>query len=509
MRRRNILLLIILAIFGFSLWAIFPLDANRFGRQGVRLGLDLVGGVHLVYQVKFPDGASEQDKSAMIDRELTTITNRIDQYGVVDPIIQRLGTDRILVQLPGFTDIDAAKSLVEQTGFLEFRQVELNSGNPVTLADYLAKTSPDFFDTKEQGNRIFVDSKNNPVVFLTKSGTALTYTDANGKALDPANLSQYGSGLAWIPSRGDDGTPLTGGLLAEAKPDIQTGAKGAQAQVDIKWNAQGATVFDQVARRIYNSGQYGSPQRGLGIFLDNRLISDPQILNPSYGGSAVITGNFTVAEVQHMANLLQSGALPVPLVKPPLYQQKVSATLGADFIDKSIKAGIIGVALVMIFMMVYYRMSGVVSSLALLFYAAVVLAIFKLWPITLSLAGLGGFIVSAGMAVDANVLIFERMKEELRTGRTLGAAINAGFDRAWSAIRDSNLTTFIACAILYWLGSSIVASGPVTSFAITLFIGVAVSMFSAIWVSRSLLQVFLGTGLATKTSWFSADWGKK
>jgi preprotein translocase subunit SecD len=242
-------------------------------------------------------------------------------------IIQRLGTDRILVQLPGFTDIDAAKGLVEQTGFLEFRQVELNSGNTVTLADYLARSSPGFFDTKEQGNRIFVDSKSNPVVFITKSGTTLKYADADGKALDPANLSQYGSALAWIPSRGDDGTPLTGGLLAEAKPDLQTATKGAQAQVDIKWNAQGATVFDQVARRIYNSGQYGSPQRALGIFLDNRLISDPQILNPSYGGSAVITGNFTVAEVQRLASLLQSGALPVPLVKPPLFQQKVSPSL--------------------------------------------------------------------------------------------------------------------------------------------------------------------------------------
>jgi preprotein translocase subunit SecD len=201
--------------------------------------------------------------------------------------------------------------------------------------------------------------------------------------------------------------------------------------------------------------------------------------------------------------------LPMPLKQPPLYQEKISATLGADFIDMSLMAGLIGIILVMLFMIVYYRLPGVLASLALIFYGAVVLAIFKLIPVTLTLAGIGGFVLSIGMAVDANVLIFERMKEEFAAGRTLGAAIEAGFNRAWTAIRDSNVTTFIVCAILYWLGSSIIASAPVMGFALTLFIGVAVSMFSAIVVTRTLLRLFVGTKLAKRTSLFSAHREKK
>jgi len=163
----------------------------------------------------------------------------------------------------------------------------------------------------------------------------------------------------------------------------------------------------------------------------------------------------------------------------------------------------------MLFMMLYYRLSGVLASLALVFYGALVMALFKLIPVTLTLAGLGGFILSIGMAVDANVLIFERMKEEIIAGRTLGAAIEAGFDRAWTAIRDSNVTTFIVCGILYWLGGSIVASAPVKGFALTLGIGVAVSMFTAIIVTRTLLRLFVGTALAQRTQLFSPRLGRK
>jgi preprotein translocase subunit SecD len=172
-------------------------------------------------------------------------------------------------------------------------------------------------------------------------------------------------------------------------------------------------------------------------------------------------------------------------------------------------AGLIGIILVMLFMIVYYRLPGVLASLALIFYGSLVLALFKLIPVTLTLAGLGGFVLSIGMAVDANVLIFERMKEELRIGRTFGAAIEAGFNRAWTAIRDSNVTTFIVCGILYWLGSSIVASAPVMGFALTLFIGVAVSMFTAIVVTRTLLRLFVGTRLTRRSSLFTIYSGKK
>jgi preprotein translocase subunit SecD len=183
--------------------------------------------------------------------------------------------------------------------------------------------------------------------------------------------------------------------------------------------------------------------------------------------------------------------------------------LGSDFVQRSVVAGIIGIALVMLFMILYYRLSGLLAAFALIFYGAAVLAIFKLWPVTLTLAGLGGFIVSVGMAVDANILIFERMKEELRTGRTLGASIEAGFNRAWTAIRDSNITTLIVCLMLIWLGTSIVASAPVTGFAVALLIGVIISMFTAIVVTRTLLRLFVGTRLTRKTSLFNAYVGKK
>ncbi|MDP6825112.1 MAG: SecD/SecF family protein translocase subunit, partial [Dehalococcoidales bacterium] len=205
--------------------------------------------------------------------------------------------------------------------------------------------------------------------------------------------------------------------------------------------------------------------------------------------------------------MLNAGRIPLPL--NPIYDQTVSPILGASFIEMSITAGIIGIILVMLFMMAYYRLSGVLASLALIFYGALVLALFKLIPVTLTLAGLGGFILSIGMAVDANVLIFERMKEELRTGRTLGASIEAGFNRAWTAIRDSNVTTFIVCGILYWVGNSIVAGAPVKGFAVTLFLGVAVSMFTAIVVTRTLLRLFVGSQLARKTSLSSVSVRKK
>jgi len=482
----------------------------RLGRQGLRLGLDLVGGVHLVYRADFPEGATSEEKNNDMERALLTIQKRIDKYGVAEPIIQRLGEDRILVQLPGFTDIDEAKSLVEQTGFLEFREVELNNeGDPVYLGDYLADTTNQFFDRSETGSRIFVNDSNSPIAFLVQDGEGIKFIDIDGNPVDNETLQMYPYSLSWIPARGDDGTELTGNLLADAEPNIQQNVTTTEPQVRIEWNDEGSEIFDQIARRLYNSGDYGTPQRKLGIFLDSTLLSDPQIKEPEYNGTGVITGSYTIDEVKQLATLLKSGALPMPLEKPPLYQEKVSATLGANFVEMSWLAGLIGIALVMLFMIVYYKLSGFLACLALIFYGTLVLALFKMIPVTLNLAGLGGFILSIGMAVDANVLIFERMKEELRTGRTLGAAIEAGFNRAWSGIRDSNITTIIVCLILYWLGSSVVASAPVMGFALTLLIGVIVSMFSAIIVTRTLLRLFVGSSLAKRTMLFSSDWGKK
>ena len=518
-RRNTLILIIILTLFGFALWTILPIEGERFGRQGIRLGLDLVGGVHLVYQAQFPEGATGEEKTKDIDRAIATIQRRIDKYGVTEPIIQKQEGGRILVQLPGFTDIKAAKELVEKTGFLEFREVELNKeGSPVYLGDYLENERTEFLNNSVAGTRLFVNTEGNPVAFLSKDTAGnLRYTDEAGNSIGIEALKKIAAEtkpgvpalLSWIPARGDDGTQLTGSFLKSAIPGIITKPSGFEAEVDIEWNQEGGVIFDQIAKRLYNSGQYGSPQRALGIVLDNALISYPQILEPAYQGKGAITGNFTRDEVERLANLLQSGALPISLEKPPLYEEKVSATLGADFIDMSLRAGLIGTILIMLFMIIYYRLPGLMSSLALIFYGALVLALFKLLPVTLTLAGIAGFIVSIGMAVDANVLIFERMKEELRGGRTLGAAIETGFNRAWPAIRDSNVTTFIACGILYWLGSSVAASAQVMGFALTLFIGVAVSMFTAITVTRALLRPFVGTRLGQRTSLFTVYSGKE
>ena len=518
----RITLIIISIIFTIALLVVFPLNEGILGKKGIRLGLDLVGGSHLVYQAQFPEGATREDKARDVDRALETIRHRIDKYGVAEPIIQSQEGGRILVQLPGFTDIDEAKRLVEQTGFLEFREVELNEeGEPVYLTSYLDEGRTDFYNGEEEGSRIFVDNEGSPAVFLVKDEQGeLQYIDKEGNPISTGEARQAVAGiigelapfspalLSWVPARGDDGTQLTGSFLDEATAYATAGITGTETGVNIIWNEEGGIIFDQIALSIYNSGPYGSPQRALGIFLDNTLISSPQILQPAYGGTASITGQFTPDEVTHLAILLESGSLPMPLEKPPLYQQKVSATLGADFIDMSLMAGLIGIVLVMLFMGIYYRLPGGLASLALTFYVAFVLAIFKLVPVTLTLAGIGGFVLSIGMAVDANILIFERMKEELRLGRTLGAAVEAGFGRAWPAIRDSNITTLIICGILYILGSRIVESAPVMGFAITLAIGVGMSMFTAIVVTRTLLRIFAGTRWAQRTSLFSTYSGK-
>lgn len=513
MNRRNVLTLVIIAvIFTLAAGVVFPVDQGVLGNKGVHLGLDLVGGSHLVYQAQFPEGATGEEKARDMDRTLTIIQSRIDKYGVTEPIIQQQEGERILVQLPGFTDIEEAKELVEQTGFLEFRQVELNNGEPVLLRDYLEDSRDAFFDPKETSSRLFIGEDGGPVAFLVRDETgSLSYIDGKGDPVDTEELEQGPTDLlSWIPARGDDGTQLIGEFLTEAAAMVSDKPTGVEAQVSIEWNQEGGEIFDQIAGRLYPKPR-GSPQRAIGIFLDDVLLSAPQILEPEYEGRGVITGNFSISEADKLANLLSSGALPMPLQKPPLYQQTVSATLGADFIDMSVRAGLVGIILIMLFMTVYYRLPGFLASLALVFYGVLVLALFKLWPgggIVLTLAGIGGFVLSVGMAVDANILIFERMKEELIRGRALGAAIEAGFNRAWTAIRDSNITTFIVCGILYWLGRNIVESAPVTGFALTLFIGVAVSMFTAIVVTRTLLRLFVGTWLAQRRSLFSAYWSK-
>jgi len=436
-RRNTIVLVIILALFGFAVGA---LVTPMFGREEMRLGLDLKGGIHMVYQADLSQ-VNAADRGAAIDSTIAVIERRINALGVTEPIIQKQGEDRILDELPGVSEAEKAKSLVGQTSILEFREQV----------------------TDQSGNTTWVPAT------AVIDGQEKTLTSAYFKENTRVTTDELGRLL----------------LIFE-------------------WNDEGSKLSEEITGRLI-----GQP---LGIFMgDEPLLGEDgkpiaPIVRAKITSSGQIEG-LSFNEATELSKLLNAGRIPVPLT--PIYEESVSPTLGAHFVDLSIKAGVIGIILIMLFMIAYYRLPGLVSSIALVFYGALVMALFKLIPVTLTLAGIAGFIVSIGMAVDANVLIFERMKEELRAGQTLGAAIETGFNRAWPAIRDSNVTTFIACIILYWLGSSVAASAPVMGFALTLFIGVAVSMFTAITVTRALLRPLARSGLRQRTSLFTIYAGSK
>ena len=447
MRRNTIVFLIMVVVFVFAAAIVFPMDNGALFNRPIKLGLDLKGGVHIVYQADLSN-IPEADRAAAMDADVTAINSRVDVFGVTNPIVQKQGTDRILVQLPGIADVDKAKAVIGQTAILEFGEIA---------------------------------------------------TDENDSAIKWTN--EYGK---WKPAVGTvNGVQkeLTSAYFKQ-NTSVQVDNLG-RIYLAFEWDADGSQLSGQITQRLL--------QQQLGIFSgsESLLGDDGRPIAPIVQAQITDRGQIdglSRVEATQLSLLLNAGRIPVPLTA--IYEQTVSPVVGANFVDLSFKAAIIALILVMLFMIIYYRLPGVLAALALLFYALINLAIFKMWPITLTLAGLGGFIASLGMAVDANVLIFERMKEELRSGRTVGAAIEAGFKRAWSAILDCNVTTFIACIIMFWLGSSVVASGLVTGFAITLFIGVAISMFTAITVTRTLLRLFVGSSWAHRTSLFMALGGK-
>jgi preprotein translocase subunit SecD len=433
LKTSDILLLLFIAVLvGFGLWAIVPLEGDRFGRQGLTLGLDLKGGAYLVYEADL----SKKDASQTVDQVMTSVLNKIERranaFGVKEPIIQRQGENRILVQLPGEKNVDEAKKLIGQVALLEFKETTTDlSGQP---------------QTNDKGEYVWTIARGVGSDGQTKELTG-KYLKPNSKVVLKPNTNE--------------------------------------PEVAFEWNDEGAILFEQITKRNLN--------KPLGIFLDNQLISAPSV-RAVIKNSGIIEG-MDMKEAQNLAIQLNSGSLDVPLIV--IQEQTVDATLGADSIKKSIVAGAIGLILVALFMILYYRMAGVVATLALIIYGIILTAIFKLVPVTLTMAGIAAGVVSVGMAVDANILIFERMKEELRGGRTMGAAVDAGFNRAWLAIRDSNVTTFIACIVLFWFGDTFGAF-LVKGFALTLFIGVALSMFTAITVSRLFLSI---TARAVKNTW--------
>ena len=293
----------------------------------------------------------------------------------------------------------------------------------------------------------------------------------------------------------DKDIDLTGEDLARAFPARNPTTN--QPEVHLEFNGRGRGIFSDLTRRLV-----GDQLKRMPIFLDDRQLMAPVVSAHIPDGNTRITGRFTQDEVQTLAIQLESGRLPVPLT--PIREGTVDALLGADSLRKSLTAGLVGLGLVIVFMLVYYRMAGIVAAVALLVYAVIVMAIFKLVPVTLTLSGIAGLVLSIGMAVDANILIFERMKEEMRTGRTLTSSMEVGFRRAWNAIRDSNVSTIITCLILWWFGDR-TGTPIVTGLALTLLIGVVVSMFTAITISRNLLQILAFTPLGKRVNLFTPE----
>lgn len=400
--------LVITLIAGYIVWPTAPdIKLGNYTKElKIHKGLDLAGGTHLVYEA---DTASlpESDRGAAMNSLQRVIDGRINALGVSEPVIQtgKIGDkDTLIVELPGISDIEAAKRLIGQTAQLRF----------------LVNLQAD-----EQGMPI-----------VTEENTVISGQDLQ---------------------------------RADVVFDEQTGVPNVQ----LTFNSDGQKKFAEATRN-----NIGKP---IYIMLDNQIISAPTVQSEIASGPALITGSFDIPEAKELTTLLNGGALPVSI--KVIEQRNVGATLGDESIKNSLVAGLVGLLLVAIFMIVHYRFSGFIAVIALGIYTLITLALFKLIPVTLTLAGIAGFILSIGMAVDANILIFERMKEEMRDGKSRAAAIESGFKRAWSSIRDSNVSSLITAVILTWFGS-----GIIRGFAITLALGIIVSMFTAISVTRTLLR---------------------
>lgn len=407
---------LILALIGLSF---FLQSSQKAGsRFPFKFGLDLVGGTELIYKADISK-VSAGDVTTSMDALRDVIERRVNVFGVSEPIIQveEAGLisgnkdERLIVELPGVTDIDKAIALIGQTPLLEFKLQKVDFSK--LSKEQIASSSPD-------------------ELFAT--------------------------------------TALTGRLLSKAQ--LQFDPTSHMPVVALNFNDEGKDIFAKITRE--NTGKV------LGIFLDGKAISLPVIREEIGNGTAQITGGFTADEARVLVRNLNYGALPVPIEL--MSTESVGASLGSVALHAGVKAGIIGFILTVLFLILWYRLPGLVASLALILYVALSLTLFKFIPVTLTAAGLAGFILSIGMAVDANILIFERMKEELRAGKKLEDAMHEGFHRAWLSIRDSNISSIITAIVLFWLGTS-----AVKGFALTLGLGVVVSMFTAITVSRTFL----------------------
>jgi preprotein translocase subunit SecD len=431
-----------------------------------KLGLDLRGGAQLTLQAKVnPEQGINELTPRIMETAKFVVEQRINGLGVSEATILLSGNNQLVVQLPGVNNPAQAERVIGTTAQLDFRKQKKGTES-------------------ELGVRLQIQQAATIQREVLKNST-----DQKAIAENEAAYKKSIEDLKGIFER----TGLTGNMLKDAVAS-PTGNGPDSWQVALTFDDKGGELFAKT------TGEIGGTGRVLGIFLDDKLISSPSV-GPEFqgkgitGGRAVITGNFTLDSANELALQLRAGALPVPV--EIVENRTVGATLGADSILSSIYAGVAGLLLVLIFMVIYYRILGVVADIALITYAVITFASFSVLGVVLTLPGIAGFILSIGMAVDANVLIFERTREELKAGRTLYKSVEAGFYRAWSSILDSNVTTLIACGTLFWLGS-----GFVKGFAVTLGVGVLTSMFTAVTLSRSLMLAMISNPNLRKPEYY-------
>jgi protein-export membrane protein SecD len=411
-----------------------------------KTGLDLRGGAHLLYEADLSK-VKREDRESSMNGLRDVIERRVNYTGTKEPVVQveKAGQKyRLIVELAGVSDIKKAIEMIGQTPTLDFRE------------------------------EMSLEQRQNIVKMLPESEIQRYIQDIEkqtGKKITKDQVAEY------LPLYKQ--TKLTGKYLKTAKLDFDQNSY--KPIVSLEFNKEGAKIFKELTKK--NIG------KKLAIYIDNQIISSPTVQEEITGGKAQITGEFTTEEAKKLARNLSAGALPAPIKL--ISQQTIGASLGQSSVKKSINAGTIGFLLVILFMILVYKFSGFLSDIALLFYSVILLALFKLMPVTLNLSGIAGFILSLGMAVDANVLVFERLKEEFGEGIDFDTAVDNAFHRAWPAIRDGHLTTLITCVILYMF-----ASGFVRGFALTLALGNLCSMFSAMIVTKTLVKAFRDTKLS-------------
>lgn len=453
-------------------------------RREMSLGLDLRGGTRLVLEPE--PGVQVADLDAALDGARKVIERRVNEFGIAESEVRRLGDTRLDVELPGITAGEAIDK-VGRTARLQFCEPIQNDAGEIAVVRTAAADSTATVSYEPQSCNPVRDDASNIVI----SGTDAASATIAYEAWDPDVQTFSEDDIVWQPAKGDlDGveTELTGEYLRDT---VVTAADqlGVKKVLAFEMNGDGAKILGSVTKRLVTRNYPmaffldGQPIRGTG---EDTTIIAPAI-QAEISSSGVIDG-LEENDARELSKLLNIGSFPVPL--RVVQQQNVDATLGETAVRDSVIAGEVALLLIMAFMILYYRLPGLMASLALVVYTSFVLMIFKLLPVTLTLSGVAAFVLSVGMAVDANILIFERMKEELRVGRNLISSLEDGFTRAWSSIRDSNISTLIICAILYWFGNQF-GESSIKGFAITLSIGVVVSMFSAITVTRTFMNAVI------------------